>query len=189
MSTTTTSSSGHGPLHHVKNAVPNSECGNILGELLRPFLFPLIIDYSLLTGSMYFKMLQRVGPVPSIPCPSSPDGSICSHNNNNNNNTANNNSINSSNNQGFHRIFSYASMTSQDRSPTFISLPSDLLSAGGESREAVCRKHMKYRSILGCRVYMVPTLEEEEEIKLRGTVTTLCHIRFYLSIAINWLRY
>ncbi|KAF6773787.1 hypothetical protein AHF37_06566 [Paragonimus kellicotti] len=40
---------------------PQVDCQAHLGNTLKPFLFPLIIEYCLITGTLFYQMLQRVG--------------------------------------------------------------------------------------------------------------------------------
>lgn len=118
---------------------PVANCKTYLGQLLRPFLFPFAIEYSLITGTLFYKLLQRVGDkssemmteplgvhcmtgsVPSLQMPSISPFNMASF-------PTYHPSLTSSDNCGYIRT--------------------------------ICEEHRSYRQILGCRVFLPPLKED-----------------------------
>ncbi|GAA54838.1 otopetrin [Clonorchis sinensis] len=115
-------------------------CNSHMGQTLKPFLFPMAIEYSLVTGTLFYKMLQRVARynadlLPPVLTPNS----ACQN----------------------PRTPSF-SLPSTPRDLHDI-MPSGTISNNLKPPEYICTKHAKYRQLLGCIVYLPPESSEETE--------------------------
>ncbi|VDP73337.1 unnamed protein product [Echinostoma caproni] len=129
-------------------------CDGHLGELIKPYLYPLAIEYSLITGTLFYKLLQRVGQTssaklskypsctslmttPRLPDETSPIANLST----------------------LPSLASFGEISSL-RAPNLLPYQS---TDDVSTRPNRCRKHTSYRQLLGCPVYLAPELDEEEE--------------------------
>ncbi|TPP55717.1 hypothetical protein FGIG_01887 [Fasciola gigantica] len=144
---------GTGPYEVGKVGRLGKLCEDHLGQVAKPYLYPLAIEYSLITGTLFYKMLQRVGKksqnkmteYPSCNSLLTPrlsdDGSPIT----------NLPVIPSSVSLG-----ETASLRAQQLQP---SQSTDDVSRPNED----CRKHTSYRQLLGCKVYLDPECADDND--------------------------
>ncbi|KAA3672480.1 uncharacterized protein DEA37_0004504 [Paragonimus westermani] len=129
---------------------PHVDCQAHLGNTLKPFLFPLIIEYCLITGTLFYKMLQRVGHKSTFKPKIS--------------NAIPMNSV---------EILGGRAASV----PSLNVLPPVVNSAGSfgtglmklaDPKEKACERHTYYRQLLGCRVYLPPILDDVQEQELQA---------------------
>ncbi|KAF7232573.1 hypothetical protein EG68_08050 [Paragonimus skrjabini miyazakii] len=135
---------------------PQVNCQAHLGNTLKPFLFPLIIEYCLITGTLFYKMLQRVGQ--RLPFKSNISGRL--------------------------PITSVEVLGERAASvPSLNVLPSAISTARSCGtgvmkhnglKEKACERHTYYRQLLGCRVYLPPLLDDFEEEQVQVCSPQAC---------------
>ncbi|CAH8581799.1 unnamed protein product [Schistosoma mattheei] len=118
-------------------------CLGYLGVTLDPFLFPLAIEYSLITGSFFYKMLQRLDQTfPKSFNRTSNDSDCLALNSSSLFSPSPTSISNSINKSEFDKFFDDISEQQQQYHPE-------------------CTKHMSYRPVMGCKVFL-PLLKKNK---------------------------
>ncbi|TNN14829.1 otopetrin [Schistosoma japonicum] len=123
-------------------------CLGYLGVTLDPFLFPLAIEYSLITGSFFYKMLQRLDQTYPKSFNNASNGSECLE--------LNSPSLLSPSPPS---TANSISKNEFDRLNSSLFLDDDILEQ--QYRHQECTKHMTYRPVMGCKVFL-PLLKQNK---------------------------
>ncbi|CAH8541315.1 unnamed protein product [Schistosoma turkestanicum] len=134
-------------------------CLGYLGVTMNPFLFPLAIEYSLITGSFFYKMLQRLDQTFPKSFDHSSNGSDCHVLNSlsllspSPPSTAN--SINKSEFDKFLEDDNISEQQQQHQHQQRQQLQQQ------QQYHPECKKHMTYRPVMGCKVFL-PLLKQNK---------------------------
>ncbi|CAL8094277.1 unnamed protein product, partial [Calicophoron daubneyi] len=129
-------------------------CKGYLGEKLKPFLFPLAIEYSLITGSLFYKMLQRIGQN------TTPIYSRRWETSGRNESTTSFGDVSRNNNLSTYSLCTMGNHASVQDSFLFGDGSSSVDLRIGSRH---CLKHTQYRQVWGCRVYLPPDISDTEQ--------------------------
>uniref|UniRef100_A0A094ZUJ2 Otopetrin-1 n=1 Tax=Schistosoma haematobium TaxID=6185 RepID=A0A094ZUJ2_SCHHA len=120
-------------------------CLGYLGVTLDPFLFPLAIEYSLITGSFFYKMLQRLDQTfPKSFNRTSNDSDCLALNSSSLFSPSPTSISNSINKSEFDKFFD-----------------DDISEQQQQQYHPECTKHMSYRPVMGCKVFL-PLLKKNK---------------------------
>ncbi|CAH8609337.1 unnamed protein product [Schistosoma bovis] len=136
-----------GTINQHNNSNISKLCLGYLGVTLDPFLFPLAIEYSLITGSFFYKMLQRLDQTFPKSFNRTSNGSDCL-------------ALNSSS------LFSPSptSISNSINKSEFDKFFDDDISEQQQQQQQYhpeCTKHMSYRPVMGCKVFL-PLLKKNK---------------------------
>ncbi|CAH8609183.1 unnamed protein product [Schistosoma curassoni] len=134
-----------GAINQHNNSNISKLCLGYLGVTLDPFLFPLAIEYSLITGSFFYKMLQRLDQTFPKSFNRTSNGSDCLALNSSSLFSPSPTSIsNSINKSEFDKFFD-----------------DDISEQQQQQYHPECTKHMSYRPVMGCKVFL-PLLKKNK---------------------------
>ncbi|CAI2732445.1 unnamed protein product [Schistosoma spindalis] len=138
-----------GTTNHPNNSTISKVCLGYLGVTLDPFLFPLAIEYSLITGSFFYKMLQRLDQTFPKSFNRTSNGSECLALNSSSLLSPSPTSISNSINKSEFDKFLEDDVSEQ------------------QQYHPECTKHMSYRPVMGCKVFL-PLLKKNKLPILNG---------------------